>query len=91
MSRWCNSAFDDAIHQALLNQQLASRIKNYHVAQEILAQQLPVLPLAYSMRLQISRYNIKGLVLSPFGNSSFAGVYREQDRPAPAENKKESK
>ncbi|AYA40010.1 peptide ABC transporter substrate-binding protein SapA [Xenorhabdus nematophila] len=91
LSRWCNSAFDDAIHQALLNQQLASRIKNYHVAQEILAQQLPVLPLAYSMRLQISRYNIKGLVLSPFGNSSFAGVYREQDMPAPAENKKESK
>ncbi|WP_237386301.1 ABC transporter substrate-binding protein SapA [Xenorhabdus sp. Sc-CR9] len=92
LSRWCNLAFDDAIHQALLNQQLASRIKSYHVAQEILAQQLPVLPLAYSMRLQIFRYNIKGLVLSPFGNSSLGGVYREQETTAPAEkNKRRSK
>ncbi|AOM40282.1 ABC transporter substrate-binding protein SapA [Xenorhabdus hominickii] len=91
LSRWCDFAFDDALHQALLNQQLASRIKNYHNAQEILAQQLPVLPLAYSMRLQIFRYNIKGLVLSPFGNSSFAGVYREQETSPPAENKKGSK
>ncbi|MBC8950553.1 MULTISPECIES: ABC transporter substrate-binding protein SapA [Xenorhabdus] len=91
LSRWCNSAFDDALHEALLNQQLASRIKNYHVAQEILAQQLPVLPLAYSMRLQISRYNIQGLVLSPFGNSSFDKVYREQEASVPDENKKGSK
>ncbi|PHM72481.1 dipeptide transporter [Xenorhabdus kozodoii] len=91
LSRWCHSAFDEALHQALLNQQLASRIKNYHVVQEILAQQLPVLPLAYSMRLQISRYNIKGLVLSPFGNSAFDTVYREQDARVPGENKKGSK
>ncbi|BET97014.1 ABC transporter substrate-binding protein SapA [Xenorhabdus taiwanensis] len=91
LSRWCNSTFDNALHEALLNQQLASRIKNYHVAQEILAQQLPVLPLAYSMRLQISRYNIQGLVLSPFGNSSFDKVYREQEATVPDENKKGSK
>ncbi|OKP05812.1 ABC transporter substrate-binding protein SapA [Xenorhabdus eapokensis] len=91
LSRWCNSAFDDALHEALLNQQLASRIKNYHVAQEILAQQLPVLPLAYSMRLQISRYNIQGLVLSPFGNSSFDKVYRKQEATVPDKNKKGSK
>ncbi|MBD2804599.1 peptide ABC transporter substrate-binding protein SapA [Xenorhabdus sp. 42] len=88
LSRWCDQNFDDALHQALLNQQLASRIENYHVAQEILAQQLPVLPLAYSMRLQIFRYNIKGLILSPFGNSSFGGVYREQENSAPTEYKK---
>ncbi|MEX0446679.1 ABC transporter substrate-binding protein SapA [Xenorhabdus sp. SGI246] len=80
LSRWCDPTFDNAIHQALLDQQLASRIKSYHIAQQILAQQLPVLPLAYPMRSQIFRYDIKGLVLSPFGNSSFAGVYREQER-----------
>lgn len=91
LSRWCDSAFDDALHQALLNQQLASRIENYHIAQQILAQQLPVLPLAYPTRLQIFRYNIKGLVLSPFGNSSFAGVYRVQETTTPTGNKKGSK
>ena len=46
-------------------------------AQRILARELPVLPLASSLRLQAYRYDMKGLVLSPFGNASFAGVSRE--------------
>ncbi|MGV7961411.1 ABC transporter substrate-binding protein SapA [Photorhabdus tasmaniensis] len=78
-SHWCNPAFDKILQQALINQQLLSRIKYYHAAQQILEQQLPVLPLAYSLRLQAYRYDIKGLVLSPFGNTSFAGVYREKE------------
>nr|MBN8095815.1 peptide ABC transporter substrate-binding protein SapA [Vibrio vulnificus] len=49
-------------------------------AQNILARELPVLPLASSLRLQAYRYDIKGLVLSPFGNASFAGVTREKDQ-----------
>lgn len=63
------------MQNALLSQQLAQRIENYQKAQKILEQQL--LPLASSLRLQAYRYDIKGLVLSPFGNASFAGVYRE--------------
>ncbi|HCM1928353.1 TPA: peptide ABC transporter substrate-binding protein SapA, partial [Salmonella enterica subsp. salamae serovar 39:c:e,n,x] len=47
-------------------------------AQNILAKELPILPLASSLRLQAYRYDIKGLVLSPFGNASFAGVSREK-------------
>ncbi|EMB08039.1 antimicrobial peptide ABC transporter periplasmic binding protein SapA [Klebsiella pneumoniae hvKP1] len=35
------------------------------------------MPLASSLRLQAYRYDMKGLVLSPFGNASFAGVSRE--------------
>ena len=60
------------------------RQEYYHKAQQILAQDLPVLPLAYSLRLQAFRYDIKGLVLSAFGNTSFAGVYRDTgDDPEP--------
>jgi cationic peptide transport system substrate-binding protein len=81
-AHWCNQAFDDLLHQALLSQQLAQRIDVYQQAQKILEQQLPVLPLASSLRLQAYRYDIKGLVLSPFGNASFAGVYRESDQGA---------
>jgi len=86
-AHWCDPAFDNLLHQALLSQQLSQRIDNYQQAQEILEQQLPVLPLASSLRLQAYRYDIKGLVLSPFGNSSFAGVYRDkgsnEDVPSP--------
>lgn len=76
-AHWCNPEFDELVHRALLSPQLAKRIDYYNRAQALLATELPVLPLAYSLRLQANRHDIKGLVLSPFGNASFAGVYRE--------------
>lgn len=76
-ARWCNPHFDSVLQKALSSQQLASRIEAYNEAQEILATEMPVLPLASSLRLQAYRYDIKGLVLSPFGNTSFAGVSRD--------------
>jgi cationic peptide transport system substrate-binding protein len=76
-AHWCDPSFDKTLQDGLLSQQLAQRIESYQKAQKILEQQLPVLPLASSLRLQAYRYDIKGLVLSPFGNASFAGVYRE--------------
>jgi len=79
-AHWCNPAFDEVLHKALLSQQLATRIDRYDEAQNILAQELPVLPLASSLRLQAYRHDIKGLVLSPFGNASFAGVHRDEAR-----------
>lgn len=77
LSRWCDASFDTLLQKALSSQQLASRMDAYHEAQRILADEMPLLPLASSLRLQASRYDIKGLVLSPFGNASFAGVSRE--------------
>lgn len=78
-AHWCDTAFDETLQKALLSQQLASRIDYYAKAQAMLAQSLPVLPLAYSLRLQAYRHDIHGLVLSPFGNASFAGVYRDRE------------
>jgi len=77
-AHWCHREFDDILRKALSTQQLAARIDAYDEAQVILAKELPVLPLASSLRLQAYRYDIKGLVLSPFGNASFAGVSREK-------------
>ena len=78
LAHWCDPKFDSVLRKALSSQQLAARIEAYDEAQSILAQELPILPLASSLRLQAYRYDIKGLVLSPFGNASFAGVYREK-------------
>jgi len=79
-AHWCRREFDTILQKALTSQQLASRIEAYDEAQTILARELPVLPLASSLRLQAYRYDIKGLVLSPFGNASFAGVSREPQK-----------
>ena len=78
LAHWCDPKFDSVLRKALSSQQPAARIEAYDEAQSILAQELPILPLASSLRLQAYRYDIKGLVLSPFGNASFAGVYREK-------------
>ncbi len=78
-AHWCNRDFDSVLQKALASQQLSQRIDAYDEAQKILAQELPVLPLASSLRLQAYRYDIKGLVLSPFGSASFAGVTREKE------------
>lgn len=78
-AHWCHREFDEVLQKALTSQQLASRIEAYKEAQRILANELPVLPLASSLRLQAYRYDMKGLVLSPFGNASFAGVSREKE------------
>lgn len=75
-AHWCDPRLDEVLHKALLSQELASRIDYYNQAQRMLAASLPVLPLASSLRLQAYRHDIQGLVLSPFGNTSFAGVYR---------------
>ncbi len=77
-AHWCDPEFDQLLHQGLRSQQLASRIEAYDKAQALLARELPVLPLASSLRLLAYRYDIQGLVLSPFGSASFAGVFREQ-------------
>lgn len=79
LAHWCNREFDSVLRKALDSQQLASRIDAYDEAQQILARELPILPLASSLRLQAYRYDMKGLVLSPFGNASFAGVSREKE------------
>ena len=83
-THWCDPTFDSVLQSALTSQQLAKRIEYYQQAQQILAQQLPVLPLASSLRMLAYRYDMKGLILSPFGNASFAGVYREfGEKPTP--------
>ncbi|WP_409310869.1 ABC transporter substrate-binding protein SapA [Pectobacterium sp. B1J-3] len=80
-AHWCDPTFDGVLQNALSSQQLSKRIEYYQQAQRILAEQLPVLPLASSLRLLAYRYDMKGLVLSPFGNASFAGVFRESPHP----------
>ncbi len=82
-AHWCDDKFDGVLQKALRSQQLSARIDAYDQAQVILAKELPVLPLASSLRLLAYRYDIKGLVLSPFGNASFAGVSREAEVEKP--------
>lgn len=79
-SHWCNPEFDNMQQQARQSQPLFERIGDHHQTQRILAEQLPVLPLALasSLRLEARRHAIQGLVLCPFGTAAFTKVYREK-------------
>ncbi|WP_439834819.1 ABC transporter substrate-binding protein SapA [Aeromonas enteropelogenes] len=76
-SRWCNPAFDQLLDDAVTTPQLAFRLRNYYYAQTLLNEQLPLIPLAHALRTQISRSDIEGLQLMPFGGTVFNQAYRE--------------
>ena len=76
-SRWCSPAFDQLLDDAVTTPQLAFRLRNYYYAQSLLNEQLPLIPLAHALRTQVSRSDIQGLTLMPFGGTTFNQAYRE--------------
>ncbi|WP_349922048.1 ABC transporter substrate-binding protein SapA [Aeromonas veronii] len=76
-SRWCSPAFDQLLDDAVTTPQLAFRLRNYYYAQTLLGEQLPVIPLAHALRTQVSRNDIEGLALMPFGGTTFNQAHRE--------------
>ncbi len=76
-SRWCSPAFDQLLDDAVTTPQLAFRLRNYYYAQTLLNEQLPLIPLAHALRTQVSRSDIEGLTLMPFGGTTFNQAHRE--------------
>ncbi|MGL5187660.1 MAG: ABC transporter substrate-binding protein, partial [Plesiomonas shigelloides] len=77
-ARWCEPRFDAFLHAALTTDKLASRLLFYRNALQIMEEETPVIPIAHSLRLQGHRADLNGLVLSPFGSTSFSEVYRQE-------------
>ncbi|PSJ47330.1 ABC transporter substrate-binding protein [Zobellella endophytica] len=76
-SRWCHPLFERQLEQALAAPSLAERIRHYHLAQELAYQDLPLIPLIHSLKLQAYRSQVKGLRLPPFGGVAFHQAYKE--------------
>lgn len=76
-SRWCSPAFDQLLDDAVTTPQLSFRLRNYYYAQTLLNEQLPLIPLAHALRTQVSRSDIEGLTLMPFGGTTFNQAHRE--------------
>ncbi|MGL5030397.1 MAG: ABC transporter substrate-binding protein SapA [Aeromonas sp.] len=76
-SRWCSPAFDQLLDDAVTSTQLSFRMRNYYYAQTLLNQQLPLIPLAHALRTQVSRRDIEGIKLMPFGGTSFNQAHRK--------------
>jgi cationic peptide transport system substrate-binding protein len=71
---WCSEEYDLLINQALEYTDRQERTYFYGKANEYLAEQLPLLPIAHASRYQAYSEDLKGLVINPFGGVRFGGV-----------------
>ncbi len=77
-AQWCNLQFDNLLELALKTNQEKQRMRYYRLAQEVIHQETPVIPLLHSHHYQAHLRSIGGLQLSPFGTRSFSTVYRSE-------------
>ncbi|WP_458735312.1 ABC transporter substrate-binding protein [Zobellella taiwanensis] len=77
-SRWCHPLFEHELDAALADPGLASRIGHYQLAQELVYQDMPLIPLTHSLKQQAHRRQVKGLRLQPYGGVAFHQAYKEE-------------
>ena len=75
---WCSDEYDLLINQALQYADIGERTYFYGKANEFLAEQLPLIPIAHASKYQVHRKEISGLVMNPYGGVRFAGVKKRQ-------------
>lgn len=71
---WCNQAFDELLQSSLDTTDIDTRREYYRHALNIVADEMPLFPIAHSMRFQAKKNNLKGNILRSYGGISFEGV-----------------
>ncbi|NQZ83113.1 MAG: ABC transporter substrate-binding protein [Colwellia sp.] len=71
---WCNQDFDKLIQSALQTTNVNLRKQYYAKALAIIADDVPVVPIAHSKRFQARSKQVSGKILNSFGGISFVGV-----------------
>ncbi|WP_371377232.1 ABC transporter substrate-binding protein [Thalassotalea aquiviva] len=75
---WCNKEFDSLIESSLLTNHRTSRKALYLKAQNIILEDVPLLPIAHAKRAQAKVDYIHGKILTPFGGISFEDVRKDK-------------
>lgn len=70
-ARWCSAEYDDLINRALKITDVEKRVTYYHKANELLVQEMPLMPIAHAFRYQAYRNNLSGLSINPYGGIRF--------------------
>lgn len=73
---WCNDDFDFILDLALEVNQPRYRLNLYRQAQNILNEEVPVLPIAHGQKYQAHNENLTGFRTSPFNAQPFDQVVR---------------
>ncbi|KHT40527.1 ABC transporter substrate-binding protein SapA [Vibrio sinaloensis] len=76
VSSWCNPDFDFLLDLALEVDKKRYRLNLYKQAQNILSEEVPVIPLNHGMQLQAQHHSLQGFKVSPFNAQPFDNVER---------------
>lgn len=77
-ARWCNETFDEIIDEALTYSDTDTRAALYQTANAIIADQIPIVPIAHAYRFQAYRQGLSNLEINPFGGIRFGDVENTQ-------------
>ncbi|WED20724.1 peptide ABC transporter substrate-binding protein SapA [Vibrio sp. JC009] len=78
VSMWCNPDFDFLLDLAKETNQMRHRINLYKEAQNIMNEEVPVIPLAHGVQFQAHHRSLTGFDITPFSSQSFYQVERRQ-------------
>ncbi|HKX09933.1 MAG TPA: ABC transporter substrate-binding protein, partial [Stellaceae bacterium] len=73
-TRWCFKPYDDFLDQARRVADQAARKTLYVKAQELVREEVPLLPIAHALVFMPIRKEVRGYVLDPFGRQNFSKV-----------------
>ena len=75
LSNWCDDRFDLIMDKAIATNHLYERSKAYNQAQELILDELPIIPLANVKRLLVANGKVQGVEMTPFGSINFATLH----------------
>lgn len=74
---WCNEKYDALINEALQTEDLAKRKAIYQRVNNLLFDELPLVPIAHAFRYRAYRKELKGMQINPYGGIRFGGVTKK--------------
>lgn len=79
VANWCNEEFDLLLDLAKETSQPRYRMNLYRQIQNLLSEELPVIPLAHGVKYQANQSSLQGFILSPFNTYPFHRVVRVKE------------
>ncbi|WP_455488499.1 ABC transporter substrate-binding protein [Haemophilus sp.] len=81
LSNWCNEEFNHLMDRAIATSNLSERARAYNDAQELILQELPIIPIANVKRILVANSQVKGVEMTPFGSLNFSDLRLHKEKP----------
>ncbi len=76
-ARWCNRQFEQLLDRAINTNNMAQRINAYQEAQQLLADELPLIPIARAVNIYATRTSLHNVGHTLMGGLIFKQAYRD--------------